>query len=107
MTPLPTDTALPRLLRCVGERPMTELGAHLDVHGPMPDLRRFAPHQIVEEIEAAGLRGRGACQHPDGAVRFIASALQVFAADFDDHARNGPCERCARSSVLPAPVMAA
>jgi NADH:ubiquinone oxidoreductase subunit F (NADH-binding) len=49
------------------------------------------------------LRGRGACQHPDGASRFIGSALAVFRADFTDHARHGPCERCAHPAVLPVP----
>lgn len=47
------------------------------------------------------LPGRGACQHPDGAVRFISSALDVFADEFADHARHGPCNRCARPRVLP------
>ena len=46
---------------------------------------------------------RGACQHPDGAVRFIASALRVFADEFQDHARRGPCERCSQRPTLPAP----
>jgi NADH:ubiquinone oxidoreductase subunit F (NADH-binding) len=49
---------------------------------------------------------RGACQHPDGAVRFITSALRVFALELRDHARRGPCERCAGPSVLPAPIHA-
>ncbi|HZU40722.1 MAG TPA: NADH-ubiquinone oxidoreductase-F iron-sulfur binding region domain-containing protein [Solirubrobacteraceae bacterium] len=47
------------------------------------------------------LRGRGACQHPDGAVRFVASALRVFAAEFADHAEHGPCARCGHPPVLP------
>jgi NADH:ubiquinone oxidoreductase subunit F (NADH-binding) len=34
--------------------------------------------------------GRGACAHPDGAVRFVASARRVFAAEFDRHA-GGHC----------------
>jgi NADH:ubiquinone oxidoreductase subunit F (NADH-binding) len=34
--------------------------------------------------------GRGACRHPDGAVRFVASALDVFAEDFTAHAE-GRC----------------
>jgi NADH:ubiquinone oxidoreductase subunit F (NADH-binding) len=50
------------------------------------------------------LPGRGACQHPDGASRFIGSALALFAAEFADHARHGRCERCAHPAVLPVPV---
>jgi NADH:ubiquinone oxidoreductase subunit F (NADH-binding) len=48
-------------------------------------------------------RGRGACSHPDGAVRLIASALEVFAADFADHAKHGVCDACARTAELPLP----
>jgi NADH:ubiquinone oxidoreductase subunit F (NADH-binding) len=47
---------------------------------------------------------RGACQHPDGAVRFITSSLRAFEAEFRDHARRGPCERCSRPPVLPTPA---
>jgi NADH:ubiquinone oxidoreductase subunit F (NADH-binding) len=47
---------------------------------------------------------RGACQHPDGAVRFITSSLRAFEAEFRDHARRGPCERCSRPQVLPTPA---
>lgn len=39
------------------------------------------------------VRGRGACRHPDGAARFVETALQVFAADFEAHARRGACGR--------------
>jgi NADH:ubiquinone oxidoreductase subunit F (NADH-binding) len=52
----------------------------------------------------AELPGRGACQHPDGAARFIASAMQVFADEFRAHATNGSCERCAQRPVLPVPL---
>ena len=31
------------------------------------------------------VRGRGACRHPDGAVRLVASALDVFADDVTAH----------------------
>jgi NADH:ubiquinone oxidoreductase subunit F (NADH-binding) len=48
--------------------------------------------------------GRGACSHPDGAVRFVASAVQVFAAELADHARYGHCEACTRPATLPLPV---
>jgi NADH:ubiquinone oxidoreductase subunit F (NADH-binding) len=50
------------------------------------------------------LHRRGVCQHPDGAVRFITSALRTFEPEFRDHARRGPCDRCAGPAVLPAPV---
>ena len=53
---------------------------------------------------SAELRGRGACQHPDGASRFVGSALSLFRAEFADHARHGRCERCAHPAVLPVPV---
>jgi NADH:ubiquinone oxidoreductase subunit F (NADH-binding) len=47
--------------------------------------------------------GRGACRHPDGAVRLVASALRTFEADFEDHLRHGSCGACARQPVLPLP----
>jgi NADH:ubiquinone oxidoreductase subunit F (NADH-binding) len=49
-------------------------------------------------------RGRGACSHPDGAVRLIVSALEVFAADFADHAKHGLCDACRRPGELPLPI---
>jgi NADH:ubiquinone oxidoreductase subunit F (NADH-binding) len=53
---------------------------------------------------SSSLAGRGACQFPDGATRFVASALRVFARDFDDHSRHGPCERCSAQPVLATPM---
>lgn len=47
---------------------------------------------------AADVRGRGACHHPDGTVRFVESALEVFADDLDSHA-HGRC--AARPAGLP------
>lgn len=46
--------------------------------------------------------GRGACAHPDGSVRFIASALNVMADDFAAHAQHGTCGR-PHGSFLPLP----
>jgi NADH:ubiquinone oxidoreductase subunit F (NADH-binding) len=44
--------------------------------------------------------GRGACHHPNGVVRFVRSALAVFADELDDHRRHGPCNACSRPPVL-------
>jgi NADH:ubiquinone oxidoreductase subunit F (NADH-binding)/ferredoxin len=57
-----------------------------------------------EAIRAAGLavQGRGACSHPDGAVRFLLSAMDTFVDDLAAHARRGGCGRPVRG-VLPVP----
>jgi NADH:ubiquinone oxidoreductase subunit F (NADH-binding) len=39
----------------------------------------------------AQISGRGACRHPDGAIRMAASALTAFAADAHAHSRRRPC----------------
>jgi len=51
---------------------------------------------------AAGVRGRGACHHPDGTANFIASALDVFAADVAEHLFRGTCGR-PTLGILPLP----
>jgi NADH:ubiquinone oxidoreductase subunit F (NADH-binding) len=62
--------------------------------------RQADASQRIERLASLTSR-RGACAHPDGAVRFILSALQVFAAEFADHARHGPCDACAYPAELP------
>jgi NADH:ubiquinone oxidoreductase subunit F (NADH-binding) len=47
--------------------------------------------------------GRGACRHPDGAVRFIRSGLEVFGPEVDLHAA-GWCSGTDLDPVLPVPL---
>jgi NADH:ubiquinone oxidoreductase subunit F (NADH-binding) len=61
-------------------------GALAQLAMPYPDPR------IVGQLERwAGLvEGRGGCKHPDGTVRFVRSALMVFADEITRH-RQGRC----------------
>ena len=56
----------------------------------------------IQQLAALTAR-RGACGHPDGAVKLILSALRVFRGEFAEHARRGPCELCARAPEMPLP----
>jgi len=47
--------------------------------------------------------GRGACRLPDGAARFVASALATFGSEIDRHHRHGPCPAALRRPRLPTP----
>jgi NADH:ubiquinone oxidoreductase subunit F (NADH-binding) len=48
------------------------------------------------------LPGRGACAHPDGAVRFVSSAIRHFWADIELHSAHATCGRPVLG-VLPLP----
>jgi NADH:ubiquinone oxidoreductase subunit F (NADH-binding) len=67
--------------------------------GPRPDRRALA------DLERwAGLvSGRGACHHPDGSVRFIRSALRVFAAEAGLHEQRR-CSGTDSRPFLPVPA---
>jgi NADH:ubiquinone oxidoreductase subunit F (NADH-binding) len=58
--------------------------------------------QRIERL-ASLTSGRGACGHPDGAVKLILSGCETFESEFVQHARHGPCDGCARPPELPLP----
>ncbi|WP_424887522.1 NADH-ubiquinone oxidoreductase-F iron-sulfur binding region domain-containing protein [Streptomyces sp. XH2] len=72
--------------------------------GALADVVAGAGQGALERVrEAAGaVRGRGACGHPDGAARFVLSALSAFTDDLAAHVLNGGCGRPA-AGVLPLP----
>jgi NADH:ubiquinone oxidoreductase subunit F (NADH-binding) len=53
------------------------------------------------------IAGRGACRHPDGAIRFATSALRVFAGDVPAHLNGSPCTGLHHSPILPVPAVPA
>lgn len=52
-------------------------------------------HRLAPQVS-----GRGACAHPTGATRFVASAVDVFADEIERH-RAGRCSGPAHPPVLP------
>jgi NADH:ubiquinone oxidoreductase subunit F (NADH-binding) len=62
----------------------------------LADLERWTgPRNLVA--------GRGACNHPDGTVRFVRSTLAAFGAEIGWHAR-GRCPAASRAPFLPVPA---
>ena len=47
--------------------------------------------------------GRGACRHPDGATRLVASALEAFSDDLRAHLAGRVCAGIQQPPVLPLP----
>jgi NADH:ubiquinone oxidoreductase subunit F (NADH-binding) len=63
----PPNSGLPRLLVGVPAQGAMSLQAHLDIHGAPPDARRRdrrGSAALIDQIEQAGLRGRGGAAFP-------------------------------------------
>jgi NADH:ubiquinone oxidoreductase subunit F (NADH-binding) len=83
----PCVNGLPRMATA-----LAELAAPAPDPAILADLRRWAGLVV----------GRGACHHPDGTVRFVRSALTVFAAEIDRHIQ-GFCTATTSAPFLPLP----
>jgi NADH:ubiquinone oxidoreductase subunit F (NADH-binding) len=62
--------------------------------------RRIADDQALLRGWAGQVTGRGACRHPDGAARFVLSALRVFEPELNRH----HADRCTRGRHLFLPL---
>jgi NADH:ubiquinone oxidoreductase subunit F (NADH-binding) len=65
------------------------------------DAGRDAARQLLRWADQ--VEGRGACRLPDGAVRFLRSALNTFQLDLDRHLRGARCPGIGHPPVLPIP----
>lgn len=83
---------------CVFGLPAIAAEAAALSHGPVPPQGLARLHRWAADIE-----GRGACQHPNGSVRLLRSALSVFAADVDRHLRGQPCAGSYSQPVVNVP----
>ncbi len=75
---------------------VSELAAGRTSRDQMQRLQRWAGE----------VKGRGACHHPDGAVRFIQSALTVFSEEIERH-QHGRCGGVPAGLPLGRPVATA
>ena len=75
---------------------------------PGPARGTAGPPDVTRLLRwGADVTGRGACRHPDGAARFLGSALRTFAHEIDRH-RAGLCTAVhAPSMPLPSEYRAA
>ncbi|MEU4212273.1 NADH-ubiquinone oxidoreductase-F iron-sulfur binding region domain-containing protein [Streptomyces sp. NPDC026206] len=73
--------------------------------GALADVVAGGGRGALEAVrEAAGaVRGRGACGHPDGAARFVLSALTAFTDDLAAHVLGSGCGR-RTAGMLPLPT---
>jgi len=66
--------------------------------------RGGARRTVVEDLRRWSdvIGRRGACHHPDGAIRFLRSALTAFPEEIALH-QNGRCRATSRRPILPIP----
>ncbi len=65
-----------------------------------------APAALIRLAQRTdAIAGRGACRHPDGVVRLVRSALDVFADHLDSHRRGRPCAARTHRPVVAVPEL--
>lgn len=77
------------------------------IAGDLEQLAVGLPHAgLLDRIQtrSSTVEGRGGCRHPDGVVRLVRSALEVFAADATAHAQGRPCAGHDLPTVLVFPA---
>jgi NADH:ubiquinone oxidoreductase subunit F (NADH-binding) len=100
-----------RLIEYLADQSAAQCGPCVFGLRAIADLFTAVTEGIAHESETRRIlrwsdevRGRGACHHPDGAVRFVQSALRIFGEDIGAHRRR----RChARPAGLPVPSRSA
>lgn len=76
------------------------------IAGQLENLAAGRPTDLAMVRRWLGhVAGRGACRHPDGTARMVASALQVFRSEAELHAR-GRCSAVTTRPILPVPGVA-
>jgi NADH:ubiquinone oxidoreductase subunit F (NADH-binding) len=73
------------------------LASMVDLRGRPADVRRLV--SMLDQVT-----GRGACHHPDGAVRMIRSAMAAFAADAHSHVAGSGCRHPGDDRFFPTPA---
>ena len=85
---------------CVFGMPALATSYQEVVSGRRPDRHRHRLAELPMMLER-----RGGCHHPDGSLRFLRSAQDVFAGHLGTH-RRGHCPLPPHAPVLPVPVRA-
>jgi NADH:ubiquinone oxidoreductase subunit F (NADH-binding) len=104
-----TETA--RVLRYLARQGAQQCGpCQFGLPAIADDFRQLAAGSPMGDVlgrldrRLAVVAGRGACRHPDGAVRLAASALTAFAADVSAHAARRPCPAARRPGLASLPI---
>jgi NADH:ubiquinone oxidoreductase subunit F (NADH-binding) len=105
-----TETA--RILRYLADESAGQCGPCIyglrSIASAMERVACFRPDPLdLERLRrwAGQIAHRGACHHPDGAIRLLLSTLEVFSYDLWRHTNHQPCRGARAPSILPVAPM--